>query len=55
MMCRSTDETGVGIVPSPCPAQAMAKQKILTPSRVECGPGGRFAFEGGGKGMEVLA
>ena len=35
-------ENGVGIVPSPPPAQSMANQKFLTPSRAKYGLGGRF-------------
>ncbi|MFQ5929501.1 MAG: peptidoglycan-binding protein [Acidobacteriota bacterium] len=36
----------VGIVASPTPAQSLAFQKILTPSRAEHGPRRRLAFPG---------
>ncbi len=37
--------TGVGIAPSPRPAQSLVQQRIQTPSRAEHGPGGRFNFQ----------
>jgi hypothetical protein len=39
--------TGVGITPSPPPAQSMVQQRIQTPSREEHGPGRRFCLSKG--------